>query len=176
MTYVYTSVFRPKRPKNYTLCGDIYPFAYIKEYWPPWVLTTYLVRQQVVRIKLWIQHHWHRKFLYCFTSIGGTERRGKGWREIPRLLVARLLFHSSPRDIRKRKLIQQKETMVLLTEQNQSDDEILGSSKISFLQLANRPMHMKTEVSGKLASKTWSLKVWPRETFHHDWRKDNKAL
>ena len=68
-----------------------------------------------------------------------------------------LLFHSSPRDIRRQKLLQQKGTMVWVTEQNQGVDEILRSSRISFLQLANRPMHMKTEVSGKLASKTWSL-------------------
>ena len=40
-----------------------------------------------------------------------------------------------------------------MTEQNQGVDEILRSSRISFLQLANRPMHMKTEESGKLASK-----------------------
>ena len=63
-----------------------------------------------------------------------------------------------------------------MTEQNQGVDEILRSSRISFLQLANRPMHMKTEERGKLVSKTRSLKNSLRETCHHDWRNDNKTL
>ena len=84
--------------------------------------------------------------------------------------VARLLFHSSPRDTHKRELTSQKGKMAWLTERNQRDGENLGSLKISFLQLRSQSfpftgLHLKTKDCGKVASRTWSFKIWPRKTW-----------
>ena len=75
-------------------------------------------------------------------------------RAIPVRSVVCLLFHSSARDIRKQKLTSQKGMMASPKEQNQVFDEILGSLKVSFLQLHDRFLSRAWKTKTDVASKT----------------------
>ena len=91
-------------------------------------------------------------------------------RAIPVWSVVCLLFHSSPRDIRKQKLTSQKGMMASPKEQNQVFDEILGSLKVSFLQPHDRFLSRASRRRRMLLVKLEFLKFGQEKTrmlFYH---------